>query len=296
MALRRGALALVLIGTTAGQALAASAADFFTDYGDYNDEGRTFLDKIDAQTGLVELPNGVNLALGDKFYFVNSEDARAILTEAWGNPPDTSLTVAGMIFPGRLSPLGEGWGIELRPDPIGYVDDSDAATIDYDELLKSMQSDTDAANPERIKAGYEAVKLIGWAETPTYDAANKRLYWAKELKFGDSEKNTLNYDIRFLNREGVLVMSYIATMEQLPDVTRSVPEVLQSVSFDEGKRYADFVPGVDQVAAVGIGGLIAGKVLAKAGLLVVALAFLKKFGVLLVLPLVWAWRWFRGRA
>jgi hypothetical protein len=43
------------------------------------------------------------------------------------------------------------------------------------------------------------------------------------------------------------------------------------------------------VAAVGIGGLIAGKVAAKAGLLVVLLAFLKKGLVLVLLPLAWVW-------
>ena len=39
---------------------------------------------------------------------------------------------------------------------------------------------------------------------------------------------------------------------------------------------------MDKVAAYGIGGLVAGKVMAKAGLFAAALIFLKKFGVLIV--------------
>ncbi|WP_395448070.1 DUF2167 domain-containing protein [Aminobacter sp. UC22_36] len=275
---------------------AEKASEYFSDYAAYTEKGRSFLDKIEPVTGSVELPNGVNLDLKDKFYFVNSEDARAILTEAWGNPPDSATQAAGMIFPGKASPLSDTWGIELRPDLIGYVNDEDAASIDYDELLTSMKSDTLAGNEERTKAGYEPITLLGWAQPPKYDAENKRLYWAKELKFGNAERNTLNYDVRFLNREGVLVMSYIASMDQLPEVNGSLTDVLNAVSFDPGKRYSDYVPSADKVAAVGVGGLIAGKVVAKTGLLVVALVFLKKFGVLLFLPLAWVWRRIRGSA
>jgi len=275
-------------------ALAEKASEFFSDYEDYNDKGKSFLDRIEPVTGVVKLPNGVNLDLKDKFYFVNSEGARAILTEAWNNPPDVAAQAAGMIFPGRGSPLSDTWGIELRPDAIGYVDDEDAASIDYDELLASMKSDTLAGNDERVKAGYEPITLVGWAQPPKYDAQNKRLYWAKELKFGNSRDNTLNYDIRFLNREGVLVMSYIASIDQLPEVDESLPDVLNAVSFEPGMRYSDYMPGTDKVAAVGIGGLIAGKVLAKTGLLVILLAFMKKFAFVLFVPFIWLWRKVRG--
>lgn len=54
------------------------------------------------------------------------------------------------------------------------------------------------------------------------------------------------------------------------------------------------MPGVDTVAAIGVGGLIAGKLAAKAGFLVVALIALKKFGLLLLVPLAGLWRFIRG--
>ena len=43
------------------------------------------------------------------------------------------------------------------------------------------------------------------------------------------------------------------------------------------------MPSADKVAAYGIGGLIAGKAMAKAGILAIALAFLKKGWILVVL-------------
>jgi uncharacterized membrane-anchored protein len=45
------------------------------------------------------------------------------------------------------------------------------------------------------------------------------------------------------------------------------------------------MPGADKVAAYGIGGLIAGKALTKLGFFALALAFLKKGWILVVLAL-----------
>ena len=51
------------------------------------------------------------------------------------------------------------------------------------------------------------------------------------------------------------------------------------VEFDDGNRYSDFNPDIDTVAAYGIGGLIAGKLAAKAGIF----ALLAKGGKFIVL-------------
>ncbi|MFD2055153.1 DUF2167 domain-containing protein [Mesorhizobium calcicola] len=217
------------------------------------------------------------------------------MTEAWSNPPDSGVDSLGMIFPAAYDPIADNnWGIELRWEKIGYVDDNDAKSIDYGELLRSMQADTLSANDQRVKDGFPPVTLVGWASPPVYDAVNKRLHWAKELQFGDEAVHTLNYDVRFLGREGVFVMSYIATVEQLPEIRQSLDEVLGLATFNAGKKYVDFRPGFDTVAAVGIGGLIAGKLAAKAGLLAVALIALKKFGLILLIPLAGLWRLVRG--
>ena len=72
----------------------------------------------------------------------------------------------------------------------------------------------------------------------------------------------------------------VASMKQLPDVETGMQHVLGFVAFNEGHRYADFIPGTDKVAAYGIGALIAGKVAAKAGLFKLLLGALvagKKF-------------------
>ncbi len=59
--------------------------------------------------------------------------------------------------------------------------------------------------------------------------------------------------------------------------------MLALAEFDQGSRYSDFDPDIDTVAAYGLGALVAGKVMAKAGFLTAALIFLKKFGVIIVI-------------
>ncbi|TIN27488.1 MAG: DUF2167 domain-containing protein [Mesorhizobium sp.] len=278
-----------------GPAAAEKSSAFFKSYPQYNDAGKAFLDKIDPKTGVIDLAEGVHLDLKDKFYFLNKKDTVAVLTEAWGNPPDSGADALGMIFPAAYDPIADNnWGIELRWEKIGYVDDGDAASINYSELLSSMKADTLSGNDQRVKDGFPPITLIGWASPPVYDAVNKRLHWAKELQFGSEAVHTLNYDVRFLGREGVFVMSYIATVEQLPEIKQSLDEVLGLAAFNAGKKYVDFRPAFDTVAEVGIGGLIAGKLAAKAGLLVVALIALKKFGLILLIPLAGLWRLIRG--
>src|SRR4051812_21520311 len=157
------------------------------------------------------------IRLPKSFRFLGPEGSRRLLTEAWNNPPEAAQGVLGMLVPARVSPLTqEGWGIVITYDDDGYVNDSDAASIDYNKLLREMQSATAEANEERRKQGRRPVTLVGWAEPPAYDAAAHKLYWAKELAFDNRPEHTLNYNIRILGRRGVLVLNAVSDMKQLP--------------------------------------------------------------------------------
>lgn len=197
-----------------------------------------------------------------------------MLSDLWGNPPSEVL---GLLFPKDTHPISENftYAVEVTYSEEGYIEDEDAKDINYDELLEEMQEDTSAANEERKKQGYPTMDLVGWASAPFYDANSNKLHWAKELKFEGEAVNTLNYNIRVLGRKGFLNLNAIGTINVLPTFKKDVNEILNSVTFTEGNTYADFDPSFDKVAAYGIGGLIAGKLLAKAGFLAVILKFWK---------------------
>ena len=171
---------------------------------------------------------------------------------------------------------GQGWAVILTYLDDGHIDDSDAAKYDYDDMLKDLKESIDSNNDARKKAGYGARHLIGWAENPHYDAAAKKLYWAKELDFEGSETHTLNYDVRVLGREGVLSMNAIAGIDQLPQIRSDMRRLIGVVEFNAGNRYADYNSKTDRLAKYGLGALIAGGVAAKVGL------FAKLWGLLLV--------------
>jgi uncharacterized membrane-anchored protein len=121
--------------------------------------------------------------------------------------------------------------------------------------------------------------MIGWANKPFYDKDKKVLHWAKNLKFGNSNENTLNYDVRILGRKGVLSLNAIASMEQLDMVKKDIDKVLTMATFTEGNQYKDFDSKTDKIAAWTIGGLVAGKILAKVGFFAI---FAKFFKVILI--------------
>lgn len=229
---------------------------------------------MDYQYGEIQLNGDIaTLNVPEGFKFVNQEKAKYVLTDIWGNPEDDSTL--GLIFPNDSNPFFMSYAIEVSYVEDGYIEDDDAADINYYELLDQMKEDSDQENQERASMGYPMVELVGWASSPYYDAENKKLYWAKELKFEESEINTLNYNIRILGRKGYLMLNYIADIDQLDLINENIDPVLNSVEFNDGYRYEDFDSKIDDVAAYGIGGLIAGKILAKAGFFAVLLKFWK---------------------
>lgn len=227
------------------------------------------------QTGKVTLgENLATLQVPAGYRYLSAKQSQYVLTQLWGNPPDSSTL--GLLFPANLGPFDEAtYAIDISYAEDGYIDDDDAKDLKYDEMLEEMQQDTRDGNPARVQEGYAAVELVGWASAPFYDAETHKLHWAKELRFAENEKNTLNYNIRILGRQGYLMLNVIGDMDILPTVKKDIPQVLAAVDFTDGNRYSDFNPSIDKVAAYGVGGLIAGKLLAKAGFFVLFLKFWK---------------------
>ncbi|MBK8097998.1 MAG: DUF2167 domain-containing protein [Planctomycetes bacterium] len=230
------------------------------------------------ETGKVTVPGLATIDLPAGWRYLQARDARKVLEQMWGNPPDRDTL--GLAFPAGGGPVAEGgFAVVVSFDDSGYVEDGDAAGLDYAQMLKDMQAGSKAANDERRKQGYPTVELLGWAEQPHYDATEKKLYWAKKLRFEGEQSPTLNYDVRILGRRGSLVLTAVADASALTEVAAGCKQLLRATQFQSGQRYADYSPGVDKVAAYGIGGLIAGKLLLKGGFLKLLAALWKPLAV-----------------
>jgi len=264
-------------------------------------EAETYLETVNAhnaslspQTGKVTIAKaGAVLDLGETHYYLNPEDSRKILVDIWENPYNPN--VLGMIFERNTDAWSHDYAVVIYFEAMGYVSDEDAATIDYDELLADMKKQTRNESKARREQGFAGMELVGWGAAPNYNAEAHHISWAQLLKFDGSETNTLNYNMRFLGRKGVLEFSYIADESALDVLNEVMPRMTQMARFNEGHRYTDFNPETDKVAAYGLAGLVAGGVVAKKlGVVGILLLVLKKGWFVIIAVLAFGRRFFIG--
>jgi uncharacterized membrane-anchored protein len=280
-AMIRGLLATLCVG------LALSAAAQAPEEGTESETTpEQFVASLHFKDGEIAVPQAkAHFRLTPAFRYLEQTDARRVLEELWGNPPDES--VLGLIVPTAPTLADDNsWAVVVTYSDDGYVSDEDAAKIDYQEMLEEMQQGTKEENAARKEAGYGTVDLLGWAVAPRYDAASKKMYWAKELKFDEAKDNTLNYDIRVLGRNGYLSLNAVSDMSELGLVQTGMQQLLPMTEFDAGARYADYDASTDKVAAYGVAALIGGGLAAKAGLFAKLGLILAKFWKLGLIAIV----------
>ncbi len=226
------------------------------------------------------------LHVPETFGYLDAAETDRVL-QSWGNPPDPNTW--GMLAPTGVSLLAdESWAVIVSYSDDGHIADDDAADIDYAEILTDMQAGAAEESAARVQAGLTGVRIVGWAEQPHYDPTTHKIYWAKELDFGQDGR-TLNYAIRALGRSGVLEFNAVAPMEQLPTIKAPMEQILGFAEFTAGNRYEEFDASVDHTAEYGLAALVAGGVAAKTGVfkgLLLMLLAGKKFVVIGVVALI----------
>lgn len=214
----------------------------------------------------------LNLPVG--FGFVpRAESAR--LMEQMGN--QTGESFLGLIFP-----LAEdqNWMMTLDYEGAGYIKDDDAKKWDAEELLQGLKDGTEEGNKFREQRGIKPIEVTGWIEAPNYDAARQRLVWSvgiRDKTQAAGADDGVNYNTYVLGREGYVSMDLITSRKTVEAEKPIARQLLAAVSFNEGKRYADFKPGTDKVAEYGLAALIGGVALKKLGFFALAAAFFAKF-------------------
>lgn len=245
-----------------------------------------FLKGLHPQSGDIKIADAkAVLHLGDRYYFLPPAEAKRVLIEAWGNPPSQGEGVLGLVVEAGKTVFDSPWAAVITYEDTGHVADNDAKEQDYAAVLKQMQDGQEAANPERVKAGYPEMHLLGWAQPPFYDAASHSLIWAREIQQRGSPTNGLNYDVRLLGRTGVLSLNMLSEMPLLGDVRGAAQRFGKAVTFEPGAAYADFDASSDKAAEYGLAGLVAGGTAVAVAQKVGLLAIVLKFGKLILIAL-----------
>jgi uncharacterized membrane-anchored protein len=204
------------------------------------------------------------------------------LMQAYGNGADSSLI--GLFTPEADS--ADDWIITANFEKAGYIKDDDARNWDVKELLQSLRDGTESQNEERRSRGIPELQVDGWVQQPKYDSATQRLVWSVsghdkgQPISGDA---TVNYNTYALGRDGYITLDLLTSKDQVDEQKPALLALLDNLTFNDGKRYADFNSSTDKIAEYGLAALVAGVAAKKLGLLAIVLAFVAKFGKLALL-------------
>lgn len=230
-------------------------------------------DLIDGHTGCIALPAcHAQIEVPEGFLFLDEPQARKLLVDYWDNPESKISDLLGVLVPCDNECFYQiNVAFVITYDNCGYIKDSDANSVDYDELLGNMQESYKERNKSLPEEYRSTIK--GWTVPPHYDQLNHALIWARTLEFMSGM--TVNYDMRILGKDGLVSINAVVSPENVNEVVSLESTMVQSIRFDKGYAYFDFNPNRDRVSDWTIGGLVAGGILAKSGAL-------SKLGILLL--------------
>ncbi len=210
--------------------------------------------------------------------------AAARFVAAMGNPVDDSFL--GLVLPEPEDEQAD-WIASVSFEKSGYIRDDDAKNWNVDDMLKTLKEGVEEINQTRADRGMPGLELLGWAETPAYDAASHRLVWA--LAVGNQgapadQPQSVNYNTHALGREGYFSLNLVTSRDELAQRKPIAHTLLAALEFSPGKRYEDFNADTDHTAEYGLAALVGGAMVAKKfGLFALGGLFLAKFGKLIAI-------------
>ena len=198
----------------------------------------------------------------------------------------------------RVEGSNQGTAIIYTFNEIGYIKTDDWEKVDNNAILREIKRSTKAAN--KIKEpGYPSLFVDGWIQEPYLDKKNAIVYWA--ISIHDSKGNqVVNAKALKLGREGFTEIIWTGKANQFSNAEEVLSSTIGAHKYFDGLTYADYVPGTDTLAAVGVGALtyriITGKGVAKAGgKWFAALAiFVKKVWLFILVALAFVWKYIKN--
>ena len=239
-----------------------------------------------AKKGPVDVPlmDEAVLHVPDGEVFVPQPQADRLLN-MFGNP-GTNPEMPGIILP--RDPKAN-WFMPVRFHKAGFIKDDDAKSWNADDMLKSFKEGTEEQNKEREKAGEPGLEIVGWSETPRYDAAKQRLVWAmtsREIGAKPDEPLSVNYNTYALGRDGYFSMNMVTSLAELPSLKPVAEQQLAALDYNSGKHYADFDAKTDHVAEYGLAALVVGVAAHKLGFIALVGVLLAKFAKVILLAVI----------
>lgn len=215
----------------------------------------------------------LKLPAGD-FFLPKAEGMRVM--RALGNTVHDPNFV-GLVLGTRQN---DRWLVVITYIKEGYIKDDAAKDWNADDLLKNLKEGVDESNKDRAARGFPEMEVIGWIESPNYDAASHRLVWSvlgKDKGAPDDVRKDVNYNTYALGREGYFSLNLLSDSTRIATDKSAAHELLANLTYQSDKRYEDFNASTDRIAEYGLLALVGGVAAKKLGLFALALAFVLKF-------------------
>ena len=167
---------------------------------------------------------------------------------------------------------------------INYIDEGYVSLDDWKDVKPKKLLE------EMIVQAKDDVTGVKWLIEPKI-SKNNHVTYSYEVSWNDGKKS-IETQILALGKKGYNDINFVSSTSKgytENDLEKMALEFANSIEFKEGFKHSDYKSG-DKVAAIGIGGLVAGtlgiKALAKVGILAKFLPFLAKFWWIILAPIV----------
>ena len=186
--------------------------------------------------------------------------------------------------------------IYIEYKDVGYVTIDDWKAIEPTDLINEMREIQEAWKPILKEKGANYVEELNWVYKPTFDQQQNAVYVSYKAnwngKYGKAQ--TMQTNTIVLGRNGYLDISFTQEITnktseiKLKENANLAKEFTEGIVFLEGSKHADYKSG-DKVAALSIGGLVAGtlgvKTLTKVGVLAKFTPYILKFWWIILAPI-----------
>ena len=219
--------------------------------------------------------------LKNEYYLDNWEDINQFSWWTWGYGIESDLVA--MI-------VGDDYSIYVYWKDEGYIKLDDWKDVNPKAFMDDMISTQNSFKEDSIKNNTSYVTNIEWIFEPTLNDEKKVVSYSYKVTWDDGNVNMESKNLK-LGKKGYLLSQYVSQVDEntnFKETAEYAKNFAEYISFDENFRHADYKKG-DKVAAVGIGGLVAGtlgvKTLAKAGAFAKFIPLLAKFWWILLAPI-----------
>lgn len=243
-------------------------------------QAQSFLQPLSFGRGSLEPGNVTSDILSKETYC-------EIMLSSWGWSSCEGIEAVIIGYNGVVDTL-----IIEKPKSDGFVKFDDWDSSNKDAEIKKIEKELILGLEAQAEATGSNIKFNGWKVYPKLNQETNVMMYAVSVIWDGEE--TINIKASKFDRRGYVVFRFVPIEANLneSELEKIVLDAMSNYKPYKTESYASFSSG-DKVAAVGALGVLAGLVGVKygkaavGGFLAIALMFLKKGAVLLLLPLLW---------